>query len=487
LANPDQSEPDPTTESTVVQVDPTTAPDSDASDAASTPLAQDQVIPNDLLPEPVLTPLSNDPMNALNAAAEAADAVMNQADPANGKADATMGDDADPDAGGMQDLPPELQKYTRFLLGDVAQQAPTLEAPPMMEEIKVDAAAQEQENAAPVVPVKPRTLNLKADLAIRLALASDGYPMSDLVLLIGQVSGVPIQLDWVSFDLAGVDVETRVPTQKAWRSAREILNDASVALGAELREEESLVVLTLSDQVFGQAVDSLTNLDDFGAGKESAKQVLKEFLAGEGNGNERQLKQLEALATEVLRRMRQLEPKVNDERMHRWACLSSDVSAEWPVLVGGEAGPQIDSPIAIAGFLRRTARLNQATCLFNWYDANRRGAAPERLVLPHAGPDAATTLENLLTRYGLQVRQTDTGHWWVGTEATYDRLPIVVWTPPLGDSRDSFVQRIQNIMVGAPGDAFRLTLDEESDRALMLLPRYIVRQLPTIAPSIAQK
>ena len=434
----------------------------------------DPPVPNDLIPEPVLDPLSSNPMDALNAAAKAADA-------------AASGDVAgNNEASGMQDLPPELQKYTKFLLGDVAQKAPTLEAPPMMEEIKVDAAAAEQEDAAPVVPIKPKTLNLKSDLAIRLALASEGYPMSDLVLLVGQVSGVPIQVDWLSFDLAGTDVETLVPTKKAWLSARDILNDASKALNAELREEESLVICTLRDDAFAEAFERVANMDDFGAGKESAEQVRKAFM-GEGEGDPRQLQQLEALATEALRRMRSIQPKVDDDRLHRWACLSTDTTADWPVLTGGDSGPQVDSPIAIAGFLRRTARLNQATCLFNWYDANRKGAAPERLVLPHAGPDAGTTLDNLLSPMGLQVRQPDPNHWWVGTEATYDRLPIVVWTPPLGDSRDNFVRRIQGIMASSPNDVFRLTVDEESDRALLLLPRYIVRQLPTIAPSIAQK
>ncbi|MGI9470070.1 MAG: hypothetical protein ACR2NZ_00970 [Rubripirellula sp.] len=445
-------------------------------------------IPNDLFPQSVLEPLSSNPMDALNSAAQAAEGQPSQVDSVDGNPTAVAADEvdeADEAVGGMQDLPPELEKYTRFLLGDVAQKAPTLDAPPMMEDIKVDDAAEEKDNAP--VPLRRKTLNLKADLAIRLALASDGYPMSDLVLLIGQVSGVPIQMDWVSFDLAGIDVATRVPTQKAWRTAKEILDDAATTLGAEFREEESLLVLTLTDQTFNEAVENITNLDDFGAGKDSAREALKLFLAGADDGDVRQAKQLEALATEALRRMRQIQPKMADDRMRRWACVSNDSGAEWSALSGGDAGPQIDSPIAIAGFLRRTARLNQATCLFNWYDANRRGAVPERLVLPHAGPDAAITLERLLTSFGLQARQTDTGHWWVGTEATYDRLPIVVWTPPLGDSRELFVQRIQKIMAGAPGDVFRLTFDTESDRALMLLPRYIVRQLPTIAPTIAKK
>ena len=460
-----------------------TSDELDRDDPMSKPL--DSSIPADLLGNPVLSPLPTDPTDALNVAAQNPEAVnpdVSSIEPTNRESPET----GEQDVGSMQELPPELEKYTKFLLGDVAQQTPTLEAPPTMEAIKVDAAAQEPEEG-PLLPTQPKAINFNADLAIRLALDSDGYPFNDLMLLVSQVSGVPIQVDWVSFDLAGVDVETKVPTVKAWRSARQILDGAASKLGAELREEESLLILTLTDANFDDTINNVTNLDDFGDGSESAKQVLTAFLAGDTVGDVRQSKQLSALATDVLRRMRQIAPKVADDRISRWACASNDPESDWAVLTGGDSGPQVDSPIAIAGFLRRIARLNQATCLFNWYDANRRGATPERLVLPHAGPDAGSTIEGVLKTYGLQVRQTDAGHWWVGSEATYDRLPILVWTPPLGDARDLFVQRIEKIMAGASSNVFRLAIDEESDRALLLLPRYIVRQLPTIAPSIARK
>jgi hypothetical protein len=146
----------------------------------------------------------------------------------------------------------------------------------------------------------------------------------------------------------------------------------------------------------------------------------------------------------------------------------------------------MDTPITIAGLLRRTAKRNQATCVVNWYDANRRAAAPEELVFPHATTDAGTTLDQTLSPFQLQVRKVDPQHWWVGTEATYDRLTAVVWTAPLGEARDTFTRRITAIMDGASSDVFRFAIDDESDRALLLLPRYIVRQMPKIAPAIAR-
>ncbi len=108
-------------------------------------------------------------------------------------------------------------------------------------------------------------------------------------------------------------------------------------------------------------------------------------------------------------------------------------------------------------------------------------------MIPFAQADAAATLDATLSPFEIQVRQVDAEHWWVGSESTYDHLPVVVWTSPLGNSRDMFNQRITAVMAANPGDAFRSTIDEDSDRALLLLPRYIVRQLPKIAASIASK
>ena len=63
-----------------------------------------------------------------------------------------------------------------------------------MEQVKLDEAAVEEDEDL-LIQVVPKELDLRADLAIKLALASDGYPASDLMLLISQVTGVPIQMD----------------------------------------------------------------------------------------------------------------------------------------------------------------------------------------------------------------------------------------------------------------------------------------------------
>mgnify|MGYP001825643909 CR=1 FL=1 len=72
----------------------------------------------------------------------------------------------------LQELPPELAKYTRFLLEEGSNEKPTLEAPPTMDEVTMEAAADELDD--PAITVRPKELNLKADLALRMALDTRG-------------------------------------------------------------------------------------------------------------------------------------------------------------------------------------------------------------------------------------------------------------------------------------------------------------------------
>ncbi|MGI9466537.1 MAG: hypothetical protein ACR2OA_05385, partial [Rubripirellula sp.] len=235
-----------------------------------------QLIPSDLLSPSVLDPPSKP------------GAVASDDDP-EGAASNTEKTDGLDTAPGMQELPPELAQYTQFLLDDGAQAKPTLQAPPTMEEVKLEAAAEEEDEDLRI-PIVPKELDLRADLALRLALASDGYPASDLMLLVSQVTGVPIQMDWPSFDLAGADIQQQVPTTKDWRSARELIDEAAGVLNAEIREQPTLLLMTLRDEVFDEAVSRLKSVEDFGAGSASAQDFLQGFLAGEnGDANPREV------------------------------------------------------------------------------------------------------------------------------------------------------------------------------------------------------
>jgi hypothetical protein len=393
----------------------------------------------------------------------------------------------------MRDLPPELAEYTKFLLEEGTVERPTLQAPPTIEDVTLEAATDELDDPAAIV--RRSEVDLKADLAIRMALDTKGYPLSDLALLISQITAVPVQIDWVSFDLAGVDVTTPLAAPTGWRTARETLEAVASGLGAEVRDEEGMVVITLTDAAFSERLTQLMDLSDFGDQQESAKQILIEFLRGEGEepgeeltlGVTREDQQIAAIAAEGLRRMRGIAPKVDDGTLRRWGWCSNDATAGWPLLEGGQSLSQPDAPITVADWIRQTARRNQAAAIINWDDFGRRRVSPAHLMIPHAEVDAGASLQWALQPLGLQVRQVDSKHWWAGRESTYDRLPVIVWTPPLGEQRDRFSADLSAVMQDATRDVFRMTVDPSSDRALMLLPRFVVRQLAKLADGIAAK
>ncbi len=399
------------------------------------------------------------------------------------------------DVGTLQEIPANLMPFMKLLESEGAGGgAAAVGSTTRAADIKIDDAAEDAIDPM-MIAIPPKPININAALAIKMAIDSRGYPMSDLILFIGQITGVPIQLDWVSFDLAGIDVRATVKVDRQMKSAADLLNEIAAGIGAEVRREEAMLIFTVSDQAFAEKLGELTTLDDFGVGRDSAIKVLNDFLAGDDQiaddelqlGSSREEQQLAGLAVESLRRMRDIAPLVPDQRLHRWAQSAESESIQWQLISGGNAGEQLFAPITISGLLRRTARNNHATCLVNWFDAGRRRVSPEQLVMPYAGVDAGSMLTQTLAPFEMQVRQVDAMHWWVGTAATYDRLPMLVWSPPLGEGRQDFIHRLNTVMAGAPRETYRLAIDAQSDRGLLLLPRFIVRQLEKIQVGIAAR
>ena len=458
--------------------DPSQAKQTSSTDQQPPAKIQDPTspIPSDLMPQsPLVDPVKTEPQT------EQSPVVKPKEDPAS--------ETDQPKDSGMQELPPGFARFTDFLLDEGSLDEPNLAAPPTIEDLKIQGAAEDDVDPL-AAQVKP--LNLRAELGLEIALSANGYPLSDLILTLSQMTGVPIQLDWVSFDLAGIPIDSTASAPKGWQSARNILEHVAEQFDAEIRAEELLVTFTPSDDRFNSTMDQIADLSDFGADKDSAEQVLAQFLIGADStkliiGESRDEKQLAALAIESLRRMRGIEPKVADEQFQHWARVSKNDTLDWPLVTGGEEAPTDGAPVALAGFLCLTARHNQSTCIVNWHDLNRRNVAPESLILPRTGGNAATALERSLDRFSIQVRQVDQTRWWVGSEHTYDQLPVVVWTSALGQTRDVFQQRLTTIMAAHPGKPFQMVIDQKSDRALLLLPRYIVRQLPKITASLATK
>ncbi|TWT82193.1 hypothetical protein CA13_36540 [Planctomycetes bacterium CA13] len=453
------------------------------TDATETPPSTEKlppsIIPADLLPK---DPLASD-----------ADLPMNQP-PVIASPETPPATDNESPSPSLQQLPPGLAKFTQLLDlgGDANEVKPTIEAPPTLAPVALDAPAEESIDPM-MIATPPPTINTKRSLAIPFAFDSKGYPLGDMVLLLSQITGVPIQLDWVSLDIAGYDIANRVVPERGFLSAKEHVEKICESFQGEMRIEESLIVLTVADDAFSQRSDTITEMADFGEGRSSAISVVNTFLS-EPDGEDatelpvsdlRPEQQLKLLAVDSLRRMRGIEPKIDDAHFLRWAHPADAAQSQWPVLSGGDSVPTLDAPITIGGLLRRVSRKNGATCVVNWFDANRRQMSPEQLMMTYAKDDAGQLFERILAPFEVQVRTVDKHYWWVGTEASYDRLSAIVWTEPLGENRQAFLSNIHEKMAGQTRDVFRIAYDQQSDRVLMMLPRFIVRQLPKFQPALA--
>ena len=427
------------------------------------------VIPDDLLPSDPLGPIdSEDPIAAT--------------------------DDVSPDA--IAELPDEAQSLIDvFNLGGGKQVLPEIDAPATIDDIEIEGPSTETIDPM-MIANPPEPINLKRALAIEIAIATSndkGYPLADLMLLLSQVSGVPIQVDWVSFDLVGTSISDPVKVKRGTRPLGDCLRQVAESVNAVIIDKKTMLVLQPSEDALNTRLEQLLDVSDFGATEASAVQLLNAFLAV-GNGKKLQVgeeikdKQLAALAVDSLRRMRSVPPKIDDALFDRWGQVSTAPRLDWPKVGDGDPGPQFPSPVAVAGLLRRLSQRNQATCFVNWIDASRRKMSPEQLVMPYMGasdqpggkPKVGVVLENVLDPFQLHVRQVDTKHWWVGTQASYDLFPVLVWTPPLGNQQAGFTTRINQAMAAQPNFPFRMSVDPITGRALLLIPRFIVRQLPKI-------
>ncbi len=410
-----------------------------------------------------------------------------------------------------------LDPFKPFLI-DLAAPAP--DAPPALapiaprEDEVLDAAADGTLDPM-MIANPPQPINTRQSLAIEFALHRPSeYPLADYLLLISQLTGVPIDIDWVSLDLAGVDVRRPIRVVPETLSTRDHLASIAKQIGGRFQEEETLLRLTIDDAVFDSQAAILVDTEDFAEHKSTADELLIRFvgeptIAGEaddGNGEQetteqppadptedeyaawirdRSRKQLAIVATESLRRMREVPVRIPDAIMRRWSCgptQRENESYRWSIIESGETGDQPITAMPIAQWLSRTARRNDSSLVIHWTDASKRQMSPGQLVLPHVGDGFLSMSENVLSPFEVQLRKVDDGYWWLGTDARYDWLSMVVWTEPMDEARrNQFVTRLDQAMTPFPPGTYRRVADPISNRLLIMLPRFMVRQLDKLS------
>lgn len=80
----------------------------------------------------------------------------------------------------------------------------------------------------------------------------------------------------------------------------------------------------------------------------------------------------------------------------------------------------------------------------------------------------------------LQVRQVDSDHWWLGTQASFDRFPVVVWFDETSDA-EALETKLDKILAKARTTIqtpMAVTVDPQSGTCVSIMPRFLLQQLP---------
>lgn len=401
--------------------------------------------------------------------------------------------DGSPDASKMMELPKDLQGLFDGISLDRPHIAPTQPAPKTIDEIQVDRAA-DNEVDIKVAMNRPKTVNMKQALGLSVALqATDpaGYPLNDLMLVLGQLTGVPIELEWVSFEIVGQPIDQPVKLPGKWQTIEEILTTVCDSSQATFDKNSTSITVRPTDERLQQAIEQILDLDDIITENETAVSTVRALL-GQRIGNparvtvptESAAMQLAVLACESIRRVRGVKGKLSDQALARWAGTYRDQVSAWQRLENGISGPSRLQPTSFVSIVRQIARINGATCYINWQDGAKRSLGPTKKKMPQTGDaiSAAEALRQVLDPENMHVRVVDSSHWWAGDDATFDRFPVVVWFD--GEKDPGAVKtQIESILEGASVQEEVLgsvTIDPTSSLCIAILPRYLLRQLPRL-------
>ncbi|MEM6691018.1 MAG: hypothetical protein AAF664_16440 [Planctomycetota bacterium] len=475
--------------------EPIVKPDADQSADTNRDMSGDTdttTLPKDLIPRSPLEPDSEDSLSPLSD-----NAMEPSAKPEEAQADIPT---EEPRPSPINE-PDVLAEFMPLLLQEPPLEANLLEAPGINENLVVDAAAEVDSiiGIEPPPPVRPL-----ADLSRRAYFKHEAYPADRFALLVSQWTGVPVQIDWLAFDLVDRDPRSAIVLGDKAKTANQWLELMAGAIGGQMTIEETLVRIEPADSVFSAAHQRITDLSDLATapGQEpiaSPTKLIEQFLpafnaqdkgeelakADEDELEDRSTMMLRIVACEILRRMRGVPGKLANERLAKWTRLSTDLDFDWQVLGDGQATQSTDLPLPIISVIRRLAVTNDVSILLPWNDLQRRGFLPTRLRVLLPVQNASEQTRELLAPYKLQMRVIDDSHWWVGPDSVYDRLPLVLFSEPTGGKHVAFMAMIDRLVAQTDQNSFyRMVHDPVSDRVMLVLPRYLARQLPKAAESL---
>ncbi len=401
-------------------------------------------------------------------------------------------EEAETDEPEATEMPAAMRRWIGVLDFNNPGVQPDLPTPPTIDQVELDLPSSVQEGEFAAIT----DINVEHALARRMALDRRPAPLIRWLHLLSQISGLPIGVDMVALDAAGIDPLTSVTPPGGWTTAGEALAALAEQANCQLSRDDNkpIVLVDVAPQRIAAAIAPalrLDDLDDAASGHPDHAALLQLFTRLTQSpavrlDDKAQLQVegppaaqwLAALTADALRIARGLPTRLPRQRTARWLVEGTD--CEWPLVTAGPAIASIDRPLPTIDLLVRIGRANRAFPFIHWADALDHGLSPTTESMPWLqDATAGEALADMLDGHQLQTRIAGDGRWWIGTSATYDRSEVVALAKIDPAQADAIVQRLA-ASVGVPPQQLTAMPDSQSPYLILRGPRFIVRQLPKI-------
>lgn len=352
------------------------------------------------------------------------------------------------DNGGTLDsLPPGLRKFIPLLNPSTAEIGPprVFDTPPTIDSVPMERAAEDLGVDQPPLAKRP-VVDIPKAMKLRVAIQQTDVPLSELVLLVSQLTNVPVELELISLDAAGIALTQSCQTPTGWLPIGQWLDQSLLPLGLVAEVDAERVLVRATPQKIRAASGSALRLDDFGDQAPAvaawvrpvvgfvgqapeimaqADAVLAPPEDGEGPDpeaipaapkplltedgwkyvaedsrievpEERSALIRAIFAVEAARLARGLPPRLPRWQTARWVGAWEPTAVgkperkdsataslgEWPRVVGPPSGATQDSPRTLAGMLRQLSTENRISIQVAWLDALRHEVEPGIQVMP---------------------------------------------------------------------------------------------------------
>lgn len=350
------------------------------------------------------------------------------------------------DSASLDALPAGLRKFVPLMDESTSDIGPpqVFETPPTVTSTPMGPAAEDTGTDGAIG--QKGGIDIPKAMSMRVAIQQQGLSLAELSLLISQLTTVPIELELISLDLAGVAVTQPCTTPTGWLTVDEWLNQTLRPMGLVAEAEAGRILVFASTAKLLEASGHAIVLDDFGDAAEAAAASIRRLVGwvgksvaqgvqdnedadkdpaeGEGGAkpgsdeptaedgwmydvqqrritlpDDRSAIVRSVLAAEAVRLSRGLPGKLRRWQTARWTGkwgidrelgepeVGQDQIADrsindWPLVTGQPSGPTPPSPQNLAGFLRRMGRDHLVAPIVSWRDAARHEVAPADLVMP---------------------------------------------------------------------------------------------------------